>query len=216
MNKGQHWERIYRTKTSTEVSWYQPEARLSLGLISRVAPKLDDPVLDVGGGASTLVDGLLANGYRDVTVMDLAAAALGRAQDRLGERAARVRWIVADVLEAPLPAASCAVWHDRAVFHFLTDARDRARYVAQVQRVVRPGGHVIVASFSPEGPARCSGLEVVRYSSDGLHAEFGSAFRLLESTKEDHRTPAGRVQPFVYCLCRVEADWERSGHDERR
>jgi ubiquinone/menaquinone biosynthesis C-methylase UbiE len=205
MNKEQHWERIYQTKASTEVSWYQPEARLSLGLIGRVAPKLDDPVLDVGGGASTLVDGLLAEGYREVTVLDLAAAALGRAQERLGERAARVRWIVADALEVPLPAASCAVWHDRAVFHFLTDARDRARYVAQVQRVVRPGGHVIVASFDPEGPARCSGLEVVRYSPDDLHAEFGSAFRLLESTKEDHRTPAGVVQPFVYCLCRVEA-----------
>ena len=216
MNREKHWDSIYRTKPPTAVSWYQPEARLSLELISRVAPNLDDPVLDVGGGASTLVDGLLASGYRDVTVMDLAAAALDRAQDRLGERAAGVRWIVADVLEAPLPAASCAVWHDRAGFHFLTDPRDRARYVAQVQRVVRPGGHVIVASFGPEAPSQCSGLEVVRYSPDGLHAEFGSAFQLLESTKEDHRTPAGAVQPFVYCLCRVEADPERSGHDERR
>jgi ubiquinone/menaquinone biosynthesis C-methylase UbiE len=216
MNRERHWESIYRTRPPTEVSWYQPEARVSLELISRVAPQLDEPVLDVGGGASTLVDGLLACGYKDVTVLDLAAAALERAQDRLGERAARVRWIVADVLEAPLPAASCAVWHDRAVFHFLTDARDRARYVAQVQRVVRPGGHVIVASFGPEGPARCSGLEVVRYSPDGLHAEFGPAFRLLESTTENHRTPTGIVQPFVYCLCRVEADRERSGHDQRR
>lgn len=209
MNQQKHWDRIYRAKTPSEVSWYQPEARLSLELIRRVAPKLDDPLLDVGGGASTLADGLLASGYSDVTVLDLAAAALARAQDRMGERAARVRWIVADVLEAPLAAASCAVWHDRAVFHFLTDARDRARYVAQVQRVVRPGGHVIVASFGPEGPARCSGLEVVRYSPDGLHAEFGSAFRLLESITENHRTPAGTVQPFVYCLCRVEAGRER-------
>jgi SAM-dependent methyltransferase len=216
MNQEKHWDRIYRAKAPTEVSWYQPGAGLSLELIRRVAPQLDDPVLDVGGGASTLVDGLLASGYRDVMVMDLAAGALERAQDRLGERAGRARWIVADVLEASLPAASCAVWHDRAVFHFLTDARDRARYVSQVQRVVRPGGHVIVASFGPEGPARCSGLEVVRYSPDGLHAEFGSAFRLLESTKEDHRTPGGAVQPFVYCLCLVEADRQRSGHDERR
>jgi SAM-dependent methyltransferase len=216
MNKEQHWDRIYRAKAPTEVSWFQPEARLSLELIRRVAPELDDPVLDVGGGASTLVDGLLASGYGDVTVMDLASAALERAQDRLGERAARVRWVVADVLQAPLPAASCAVWHDRAVFHFLTDARDRVRYVAQAQRVVRPGGHVIVASFGLEGPVRCSGLEVVRYSPDGLHAEFGSAFRLLESTNEDHRTPGGVVQPFIYCLCRVKADRERNGHDEHR
>jgi ubiquinone/menaquinone biosynthesis C-methylase UbiE len=206
MNKEQYWDRIYRTKAPSEVSWYQPEARLSLQLIRCVAPQLNVPVLDVGGGASTLVDGLLASGYSDVTVMDLAGAALVRAQDRLGERAARrVRWIVDDVLEGRLPGASCAVWHDRAVFHFLTDAHDRARYVAQAQRVVRPGGHVIIASFGPQGPARCSGLEVVRYSPDDLHSEFGSAFQLLESTKEDHRTPAGKVQPFVYCLCRVEA-----------
>jgi ubiquinone/menaquinone biosynthesis C-methylase UbiE len=209
MNREKHWESIYRAKAPTEVSWYQPEARLSLELIRRVARYPDTPIMDVGGGASTLADGLLASGYRDVTVMDLASAALGRAQDRLGERATRVRWIVADVLEAPLSAASCAVWHDRAVFHFLTDARDRARYVAQVQRVVRPGGHVIVASFGPDGPTRCSGLEVVRYGPTGLHAEFGSAFRLLESTREEHRTPAGTVQPFVYCLCRVEAEREK-------
>lgn len=122
MNREKHWDRIYRTKAPTEVSWYQPEARLSLELIRRVASGLDASVLDVGGGASTLADGLLSTGYRDVTVLDLAPAALTRAQERLGERAAQVRWIVADVLDAPLPAASCGVWHDRAVFHFLTDA----------------------------------------------------------------------------------------------
>ena len=204
MNQEQHWDRIYRTTAPTEVSWYQPEARLSLKLIRRVAPQLDAAIVDVGGGASTLVDGLLDHGYRDVTVMDLAPAALAHAQERLGQRAQQVRWVVADALETSLPPASCAVWHDRAVFHFLTDARDRARYVAQVHCVVRPGGHVIVAGFGPEGPSRCSGLEVVRYDPDGLHAEFGSAFRLLDSAKEDHRTPAGTVQPFVYCLCRVE------------
>jgi SAM-dependent methyltransferase len=205
MNREKHWDRIYRAKSPTEMSWYQPEARLSLKLIRRVAPELDAAIVDVGGGASTLVDGLLDHGYRDVTVMDLAPAALAHAQERLGQRAQQVRWVVADALEtSSLPPASCAVWHDRAVFHFLTDARDRARYVAQVHRVVRPGGHVIVAGFGPEGPSRCSGLEVVRYDPDGLHAEFGSTFRLLDSAKEDHRTPAGTVQPFVYCLCRVE------------
>jgi SAM-dependent methyltransferase len=204
MNREKHWDRIYRAKASTEVSWYQPEARLSLELIRRIAPELDASVLDVGSGASTLADGLLSTGYTDVTVLDLAPAALARAQERLGERAAHVRWIVADVLDAPLPSASCAVWHDRAVFHFLTDARDRARYVAQVERVVQPGGHVIVASFGPEGPSRCSGLEVVRYSPEALHTEFGAAFRLLDSTRENHRTPGGSVQAFVYCLCRLE------------
>jgi ubiquinone/menaquinone biosynthesis C-methylase UbiE len=204
MDPQKHWEAIYRSKAPTEVSWYQPEARLSLELIRRIAPELDASVLDVGGGASTLADGLLSAGYRDVTVLDWASAALARAQERLGERATQVRWVVADVLDTPLPAASCAVWHDRAVFHFLTDARDRARYVAQVERVVPPGGHVIVASFGPEGPSQCSGLEVVRYSPEGLHTEFGAAFRLLDSAKEDHRTPGGSVQAFVYCLCRVE------------
>lgn len=204
MSREKHWEAIYRSKAPTDVSWYQPEARLSLELIRRVAPGLDEPVVDVGGGASTLVDGLLGVGYRDIMVLDLAPAALARAQERLGEREAQVRWIVADVLNAPLPRASCVVWHDRAVFHFLTDPRDRARYVAQAQRIVRPGGHVIVASFGPEGPSRCSGLEVVRYSPEGLHAEFGSAFQLLESSQENHRTPTGATQAFVYCLCRVE------------
>lgn len=204
MSKAQHWDRIYRNKAATEVSWYQPEARLSLELIRRVAPELDARVLDVGGGASTLVDGLLGAGYRDLAVLDLAPAALARAQERLGEHKDQVRWIVADVLDAPLPRASCAVWHDRAVFHFLTGAQDRARYVAQAQRIVQPGGHVIVAGFGPDGPSHCSGLEVVRYDSNDLHAEFGSTFRLLDSTREDHRTPAGAVQPFVYCLCRVE------------
>jgi ubiquinone/menaquinone biosynthesis C-methylase UbiE len=205
MDPKKHWEQMYRAKAPTEVSWYQPEARLSLDLIRRVAPSRGTSILDVGGGASTLVDGLLDAGYQAVTVLDLASSALALARQRLGQRAEGVRWLAANVLDVQLATAYYDVWHDRAVFHFLTDARDRARYVAQVQCVVRPGGHVIVASFDPEGPARCSGLEVVRYSPHDLHAEFGSAFRLLESTKEDHRTPAGVVQPFVYCLCRVEA-----------
>jgi SAM-dependent methyltransferase len=202
-DRERHWEAIYRAKAPTELSWYQPEARLSLEIIRRIATDLDTPIVDVGGGASTLVDGLLSAGYRNLTILDLAPAALARANERLGGRGTQVKWCVADVLAAPLPRASCAVWHDRAVFHFLTDARDRAKYVAQVKRVVRPGGHVIAASFGPDGPSRCSGLEVVRYSPEGLHAEFGSAFRLMDSTREEHRTPAGSIQAFVYCLCRV-------------
>lgn len=202
MSRERHWEAVYRSKAPTEVSWFQPEARLSLDLIRRVAPQIDTPLLDVGGGASTLVDGLLSAGYRDVSVLDLAPAALSRARDRLGERAARVRWIVGDALSPPLQSASHDVWHDRAMFHFLTDSRDRARYVAQAKRIVRPGGHVIVASFGPDGPSRCSGLEVMRYSPEGVHAEFGATFELLDSVREDHRTPGGLTQAFVYCLCR--------------
>jgi ubiquinone/menaquinone biosynthesis C-methylase UbiE len=202
MNQEKHWDRIYRSKAPSDVSWYQPQARLSLQLIRRVASDSNSPLIDVGGGASTLVDGLVEGGYRDITVLDLAPAALAHAQERLGQRATQVRWIVGDVLYVPLASASAAVWHDRAVFHFLTDPRDRARYVAQAQRVVRPGGHVVVASFGPEGPSRCSGLEVVRYSPEGLHAEFGPPFELLESIHEEHWTPNGSAQPFIYCLCR--------------
>ncbi|MEP6688837.1 MAG: class I SAM-dependent methyltransferase [Gemmatimonadales bacterium] len=203
MDRSQHWESIYRTKAPMEVSWYQPEARLSGDLIRRAAPDLETRIIDVGGGASTLVDGLLEAGYRAVTVLDLAPAALALAKQRLGGQAGVVTWMAADVLETSLPTASYGVWHDRAVFHFLTDPADRARYVAQVRRSVRPGGHVIVASFGPDGPTRCSGLEVMRYSPEAMHGEFGADFRLLESVRENHRTPSGTTQAFVYCLCRV-------------
>lgn len=203
MTRRDHWEGIYRSKSASDVSWYQPEARISLDLIRRVAPELGAPIIDIGGGASTLVDGLLAAGYGQVTVLDVARSALAAAQQRLGERAAQVTWIESDVLTASLPSANYAVWHDRAVFHFLTDLGDRARYVAQTRDAVQPGGHVIVASFAPEGPTRCSGLEVVRYSPDAMHAQFGEGFRLLDSVREEHHTPSGATQAFVYCLCRV-------------
>lgn len=199
-----HWEQVYRSRSSTEVSWYQAEAALSLELIRRVAGSPDTSILDVGGGASTLVDGLLDAGYRRVSVLDIAPTALAVARQRLGDRASLVEWITADVLTHSFPAGRFRVWHDRAVFHFLTDAKDRAAYVAQTRRAVAPGGHVIVASFAPEGPERCSGLEVMRYSPDAMHAEFGNGFRLLDSVREDHHTPAGTTQAFLYCLCRVE------------
>jgi SAM-dependent methyltransferase len=205
MSQREHWERIYRGKPASDVSWYQPEATVSLDLIRRVAPELDTPIIDVGAGASTLVDGLLDAGYRNVTVLDLASAALAVVQQRLGDRAKLVTWIESDVLTAPLPSKAYAVWHDRAVFHFLTDPADRARYVDRVRDAIRPGGHVIVASFAPEGPTRCSGLDVVRYSPDTMHAQFGPEFRLLDSVREEHHTPSGATQAFVYCLCRVAA-----------
>jgi ubiquinone/menaquinone biosynthesis C-methylase UbiE len=198
-----HWEHIYRAKASTELSWYQQESRLSLELIRQVVTDYNDPIIDVGGGASPLVDGLLSAGYRSVTVLDLADAALKQAQTRLGALAPRITWIVADILEAVLPTSAYAFWHDRAVFHFLTDPRDRTRYVAQVRRAVRPGGYVLVASFAADGPTHCSGLEVARYSPKELHAQFGADFRLVESVRETHTTPGGSTQPFLYCVCRV-------------
>jgi SAM-dependent methyltransferase len=173
-------------------------------LIARVAPDFDAPIIDVGGGASTLVDGLLDTGYRDVTVLDLSDAALTAARVRIGSRASKVKWLEADVLAAPLAPSAYAVWHDRAVFHFLTDPRDRAAYVATAHAAVRPGGHVIVASFALDGPARCSGLDVVRYSPESMHSQFGPEFRLLASVRDEHHTPSGKTQAFVYCLCRVD------------
>ena len=205
MERREHWDRIYRRNAPSELSWYQTEPTISLELIRRVAPDLEWPIIDVGGGASTLVDGLLDAGYRDVTVLDLSGAALAVARARLGERAASVRWVEANVLAAPLAPAAYAVWHDRAVFHFLTEPRDRAAYVAAAHAAVRCGGHVIVASFALDGPTRCSGLDVVRYSPDSMHAQFGAGFRLLDSVRDEHHTPSGAIQAFTYCLCRVEA-----------
>ena len=203
MDPRAHWQKVYETKKPTEVSWYQPAARVSSSLIRRVAPDRSAAIIDVGGGASTLVDGLLAAGYSSVSVLDVSSAALAEASERLGGDAARVTWLEADVLDAALPASAYDVWHDRAVFHFLTEAADRERYVKQVRRSVRPGGYVMVATFASDGPTKCSGLEVARYAPEELHGEFGSDFQLVDSAREEHHTPTGAVQPFIYCLCRV-------------
>jgi SAM-dependent methyltransferase len=159
----------------------------------------------VGGGASTLVDGLVTAGYRDVTVLDLSPSALELARRRLAAAAREVTWLEADVLSVDLPPSHFDLWHDRAVFHFLTSAGDRSRYVEQVCSSVKRGGYVLVATFADDGPTRCSGLSVIRYSADTLHQEFGSAFRLVESAREEHVTPSGTKQAFVYCLCRFES-----------
>lgn len=202
MQSKEHWEHVYASKATDAVSWYQPHAERSLSLIrnARILPTAE--IIDVGGGASTLVDDLLADGHRAITVLDLSGRALDAAKARLGAMAAAVRWIEGDVTKVHLPARTYDVWHDRAVFHFLTDPKDREAYVAQVLRAVKPGGHVIVATFAEDGPLRCSGLPVVRYRPEALHAEFGAAFELVEHEREDHLTPSGARQSFVYCYCR--------------
>ena len=202
MQPREHWEHIYSTKSPDSVSWFQEHAVESQRLIREAGVPLTASIIDVGGGASTLVDDLLAGGYSDVTVLDLSATALAAARRRLGPRADRVHWIEASVLDAPLQAGAYDVWHDRAVFHFLTSPEERQAYVRAVLRAVKPGGHVIVATFAEDGPTRCSGLPVVRYSADALHAEFGPAFSLVRHEKEEHRTPSGSVQKFIYCYCR--------------
>lgn len=155
-----------------------------------------------GGGASTLVDDLLANGYGKVTVLDLSAAALASAKARLGARAADVQWLEANIIEAELATNAYEVWHDRAVFHFLTTAQERHAYVQTVLRAVKPGGLVVVATFAEDGPSQCSGLPVMRYDAKALHTEFGEPFVLLGHEKESHHTPGGNEQKFVYCFCR--------------
>jgi ubiquinone/menaquinone biosynthesis C-methylase UbiE len=205
MEPKDHWEKVYATKATTEVSWFQQHAQLSLKLIREAGIPTSASIIDVGGGASTLVDDLLAVGYKTVTVLDLSGSALAAAKARLGTRAAQVHWIEANVVEAELPALAYDVWHDRAVFHFLTAARDRRAYVQAVLRAVKPGGLVIVATFAEDGPTQCSGLPVMRYGANELHAEFGEPFVLLGHERESHHTPAGGEQRFVYCFCRKAA-----------
>jgi ubiquinone/menaquinone biosynthesis C-methylase UbiE len=196
-----HWESIYSTRAVDEVSWYQREATISLRLIEGVTSDRNAAILDVGGGASTLVDSLISLHYRNVTVLDIAANALACARARLGAAAERVRWIAGDVLALDLPDHSVDLWHDRAVFHFLTSVEDRRRYVSHVRRVLRPNGHVIIATFAEDGPTKCSGLPVVRYDDERLHREFGEGFQLLTTIREEHTTPTGARQLFRYCLC---------------
>ena len=203
MKKEAHWEDVYRKKAPDAVSWYSPHLETSLKLIRRSAKSRDAAIIDVGAGESTLVDDLLAEGYRDLTVLDISQTALEVTKKRLGDAASRVHWICADVTRVPLPSECFDVWHDRAVFHFLTSEEDRAGYVENVARSVKPGGFVIVSAFGPEGPEKCSGLDVMRYDAQGLHGEFGRGFGLVESTTETHHTPWGAAQQFIYCYCRV-------------
>ena len=205
MDRKAHWEQVWTTKASTEVSWYQAEPLLSRALLREIGMAPSTSVLDVGGGDSRLVDALLADEIGRITVLDLSGAALTRARTRLGARADTVTWIEADVTTVVLPPQSVDIWHDRAVFHFLTDVAQRHAYVERVLQSVKPGGHVIVATFAEDGPDHCSGLPVMRYGADALHAEFGAPFELLEHSRETHHTPGGAVQQFVYCYCRRSA-----------
>ena len=192
-----HWESVYGSRLPTEVSWYQAAAARSLELVRDTGEPRSAAILDVGGGASTLVDDLLASGYSDVTVLDLAANALDRVRARLGENATRVEWLVADVTRWR-PARQYAIWHDRAVFHFLTGEEDREGYLRVLRDALRPAGHFILATFGPQGPRRCSGLDVRRYAVEDVTTLLGRGFELRKHLLEDHRTPAGVSQQFLY------------------
>lgn len=202
MQSKEHWEHVYSTKATDAVSWFQEHAENSLKLIQQTGVPRSAAIIDIGGGASTLVDDLLAKNYTNLTVLDLSAAALSAAKHRLGPKAGAVNWLIADITNAELPLHHYDLWHDRAVFHFLTTPEQRHAYVLAVLSAVKPGGHVIVATFAEDGPLQCSGLPVMRYSPDGLHAEFGEPFTLMHHEKESHQTPFGTAQQFTYCYCR--------------
>ncbi len=199
----EHWETVYSTKSANAVSWFQEHADLSLRLIRATGMTADRSIIDVGGGASTLVDDLLASGFTNVTVLDLSAAALRAARLRLSSRASAVHWVEADITQVRLPAHAYDVWHDRAVFHFLTTAAARTAYVDNMRRSVKPDGHVIIATFGPEGPQSCSGLPICRYDATTLSGELGDDFTLAESLFEVHHTPGGASQQFLYCRFRL-------------
>ena len=196
-----HWEGVYSGRGAHSVSWYQATPETSLRLIDALGIGPADAVIDVGGGASSLVDHLVERQFDDVTVVDISSSALDLARERLGAKAARVNWLGGDILRLKL-RGPFGLWHDRAVFHFLTGADERARYVATLARVVPAGGHAIMATFADDGPERCSNLPVRRYSPAELAAELGPDFRLIESLRETHVTPAGGSQNFIYCCFR--------------
>jgi SAM-dependent methyltransferase len=196
-----HWEGVYSTRGETGVSWYQAEPGLSLDLIRSVTPGTRERIIDVGGGASVLVDRLLELSFAKIAVLDISETALSRARSRLGERARRVDWIVADVTEIEA-LGTFDVWHDRAVFHFLTDPHDRRRYVALALRTIPQGSHLIIASFADDGPRQCSDLDVCRYNAGTMGAELGEGFSLVREARESHTTPWGSSQAFFYGVFR--------------
>ncbi len=204
MESKEHWEKVYQTKAPDKVSWYAPHLDTSIKLIQRAAPNREARIIDVGGGESTLVDDLLKAEYLNISVLDISATAIAYARDRLGNAHDQVAWYCADITSATLPESYFDVWHDRAVFHFLTTGEARAAYLGNVARAVKHGGHVIISTFGPEGPDQCSGLDVVKYDAVGLHGAFGKAFHLIDSSTEIHHTPFGTTQQFLYCFCRME------------
>ena len=204
MDAHAHWEKIYSEKAPNQVSWYRPHLETSLALIEQCAHGRSASIVDIGGGESTLADDLLAHGYENITVLDVSETAIDMNRKRLGRASERVQWLVGDITQIALESFAYDVWHDRAVFHFLTAPGDRACYVRQIARAVKQGGHVIVATFGPEGPVKCSGLDVVRYDDKSLQREFGDRFRLLNSSVELHRTPFGTVQQFLYGCFKVD------------
>ena len=199
MSRKEHWEQVYSSKPSDRLGWYKPRLQTSLEWITTLGLGPGEPVIDVGGGASTLIDDLLDEGYSSITVLDIAEPALDLLKARLGEKSTAVNWLCADITRIDLPENAFELWHDRAVFHFLTEAKDRERYRENLCRALRPGGHLIIGTFAPEAPPKCSGLPVQRYDLDLLRETLGKEFELQRHQKEMHVTPGGVEQMYLYC-----------------
>lgn len=204
MEPGEHWESVYRTFPVTRVGWYREHLTCSLRLIESAALGRDAAIIDVGGGASTLVADLLDAGYSALTVADLSPSALKQARRRLGGRADAVTWLAIDVTAAgdALPEHAYDLWHDRAAFHFLTTEQARSAYIAAAARALKPGGRLVIGTFAEDGPAECAMLPVIRYTPVTLRAEFAEAFDLVAVDAEEHCTPDGVIQPYCYCVLR--------------
>jgi SAM-dependent methyltransferase len=196
-DRKKHWETVYRSKGESEVSWYQETPAPTLELLALIGATTRTSIIDIGGGASRLVDTLVAQGYGALTVLDVSETALTAAKRRLGDKGNDVRWIVADVTLWE-PSRTYDVWHDRAAFHFMIDPEDRAAYVARLKHALGDGGHVIIGTFALDGPAKCSGLPVMRYDARSLGAVLGSGFVLIDTRRHDHLTPWGATQRFQF------------------
>ncbi|MEN9338909.1 MAG: hypothetical protein RIQ62_221 [Bacteroidota bacterium] len=196
-----HWEHIYETKTLQEVSWFQPTPQTSLDFFTQFAVPFDAKIIDIGGGDSLLVDYLLDAGYTDITVLDIAESALQRAQQRLGQRAHQVKWIVADAAHFQ-PSETYDFWHDRAAFHFLTDDKEIENYLSTAQTYIRPGGVFVLGTFSDQGPKKCSGIEIKQYTENSMTSRLQSYFEKIRCITIDHKTPFDTLQNFVFCSFR--------------
>jgi ubiquinone/menaquinone biosynthesis C-methylase UbiE len=200
--KKNHWEAIYKTKSSKEVSWYSPRLEKSLELIQSLNLPNDAHIIDVGGGASTLPDDLIVAGFKNIAVLDISKEALKASQERLGKKSGLILWIEGDATELSLEPELYDCWHDRAVFHFLTNPEDRQKYIKNLKKTLRPRGYALIATFGPNGPLKCSGLEIIRYSAESLQRELGNSFQLERHFVEIHKTPFDTAQEFLYCLFR--------------
>ena len=197
MSRKDHWENVYKKKSPIEVSWYQSKPSISLSIISSLSIEKDENLIDVGGGASTLVDYLLEEGFKNISILDLSSNALEQAKKRLGEKSKLVNWQAEDVTNYS-PKKTYSLWHDRAVFHFLTERSDKEKYKKVLESSVRVGGYVIIAAFSIGGPKKCSGLDIVQYDAEKIRRELGQNYKLIEEKSESHVTPDGKEQLFGY------------------